>query len=80
MAESSDMAWKLDNEFIPPFVSKDLKWFERDGLETWYRSNKCEESLENTDLHFKNRKIINFDMIKNDISDEKNEAIPASRP
>ena len=71
MAESSDMTWKFDNEFIPPFVSKDLKWFERDRLETWYTSNKCEEFLENTDLHFKNRKIINFDMIKNDISDNK---------
>ena len=71
MAESSDLTWKFDNEFIPPFVSKDLKWFERDRLETWYTSNKCEEFLENTDLHFKNRKIINFDMIKNDISDDK---------
>ena len=71
MAESSDMTWRFDNEFVPPFVSKDLKWFERDGLQTWCRSNKCEELLENTDLHFKNRKINNFDMIKNDISDDK---------
>ena len=71
MTESSDMTWKLDSEFIAPFVSKDLKWFERDRLETWHRSNKCDEFLENTDLHFKNRKIINFDMIKNDISDDK---------
>ena len=69
MAESSDMTWKLDNKFIP--IYQDLKWFERDRLETWYRSNKCEEFLENTDLHFKNRKIINFDMIKNDTSDDK---------
>ena len=71
MAESSDLTRKFGNEFIPPFVSKDLKWIERDRLETWYRSNKCEEILENTDLHSKNRKIINFDMIKNDISDHK---------
>ena len=71
MAESFDMTWKLDNKFIPPFVSKDLKWFERDGLEIWYRSNQCEVFLENTDLHFKSRKIINFDIIKNDISDNK---------
>ena len=54
MAESSDLTRKFDNEFIPPFVSKDLKWIEKDRLETWYRSNKCEEILENTDLHFKN--------------------------
>ena len=71
MAESSDMTWRFHNEFVPPFVSKDLKWFERDELQTWWRSNKCEELLENTDLHFKNRKINNFDMIKNDISDDK---------
>ena len=69
MAESSDMTWKLDNKFIP--IYQDLKWFERDRLETWYRSNKCEEFLENTDLYFKNRKIINLDMIKNDTSDDK---------
>ena len=71
MAESFDMTWKLDSKFIPPFVSKNLKWFERDGLETWYRRNQCEDFLENTDLHFKNRKFINFDMIKNDINDNK---------
>ena len=34
MTESSDMTWKFDNEFILPFVLKDLKCFERDELET----------------------------------------------
>ena len=33
MAES-DMIWKVDNNFVPPFVPKDLKWFKKDGLET----------------------------------------------
>ena len=33
--------------------------------------NKCEEFLSNTDLHFKNRQIVNFDIIKNDV-DKKN--------
>ena len=70
MAES-DMTWKVDNNFVSPFVPKYLKWFEKDELETWFRRNKCEEFLENTDLHFKHRKIINFDVIKNDITDEK---------
>ena len=32
--------------------------------------NKCEEFLNNTDLHFKNRYIVNFDMIKNNPSQE----------
>ena len=71
MAESTDLTWKVDNTFVPPFVSNDLKWFERDGLETWYRRNKCEEFLQDTDSHFKNRKIVNFDMIKNEASDTK---------
>ena len=44
---------------------------QKDGLETRYRRNKCEEFLENTDLHFKQKKIINFDMITNDITDKK---------
>ena len=33
MAES-DLTWKVDNKFVPPFVPNDLKWFEKDGLET----------------------------------------------
>ena len=71
MAESTDLTWKVDNTFVPPFVSNDLKWLERDGLDTWYRRNKCEEFLQDTDSHFKNRKIVNFDMIKNEASDTK---------
>ena len=31
MAES-DMAWKNDSNFVPPFVPKDLKWLKKDGL------------------------------------------------
>ena len=75
MAESNNMTWEFDSKFIPPYISKDLKWYERDGLETWYRRNQCEEFLENTDLEtdldFQKRKIINFDIIKNDISKNK---------
>ena len=36
---------------------------ERDGLETWYRQNKCQEFLENTNKHFEQRKIVNFHLI-----------------
>ena len=32
---------------------------------------KCEEFLNNTDLHFAKRKITNFDIIKNQASDNK---------
>ena len=71
MAESTDLTWKVDNTFVLPFVLNDLKWFERDGLETWYRRNKCEEFLQDTDSHFKSRKNVNFHMIKNEASDTK---------
>ena len=63
MAESS--TWQYDNKFIPTYVSDNLKWFELDRLETWYRENKRDELLEDTDSHFKNRRVVNFDMIKN---------------
>ena len=71
MAESNNITWEFDSKFIPPYISNDLKWYERDGLETCYRRNQCEEFLENTDLHFQKRKIINSDIIKNNISKNK---------
>ena len=71
MAESNDLTWETDNVFIPKYVPDNLKWHEKDELETWYRKNRCEEFLSNTDLHFKNRKIVNFDIIKNDVDKKK---------
>ena len=46
------MTWQFDNTFILPYVPENLKWLERDGLETWYKQSKCREVLENTDVHF----------------------------
>ena len=57
--------WKVDNTFVPKFLPNNLKWYERDGLEMLYLHNKCSEFLEETDSHFKNRKIVNFDIINN---------------
>ena len=44
---------KYDNRYIPKFVPNNLKWYERDGLETWYVQNKCNDFINNTDKHFK---------------------------
>ena len=63
MAESN--TWQYDNIFIPTYVPDNLKWFKRDGLETWYRKNQCDEFLEDTGSHSKNRRVVNFDTIKN---------------
>ena len=37
----------------------------------WYRQIKCEEFLSSTDVNFEKRKIINFDTIKNKVTDKK---------
>ena len=63
MAESNDI--RYDNKYIPSYVPDNLKCFGRDGLETWYKKNKCDDFLTNTDLHLKKMKIVNFDMIRN---------------
>ena len=67
MAEST---WEVNNVFIPKYVPNNLKWYERDGIDTWYLQNKSNEFLENTDLHFKQRKVVNFDIIKNGENDK----------
>ena len=78
MAESNDI--RYDNKYIPSYVPDNLKCFERDGLETWYKKNKCDDFLSNTDLHFEKMKIVNFDMIRNGDKMEPNTAISNDRP
>ena len=70
MAKSNDLTWEADNNFIPKYIPGDLKWYEKDGLDTWYLRNKCEDFLKKTNLHFAKRKVINFDMIKNEVGGE----------
>ena len=65
----------LTNNYIPPFVPQDLKWYERNGLMTWYDQTKCKEFLKNLDNHFENMKIINCDIIN---KKAKGEEIPQS--
>ena len=64
------IAKKFDNKFIPKYVPNDLLWYERNGLDTWYQQNKCDDFLNDTDEHFKTMKIVNFDMIRNEVSEE----------
>ena len=59
MAESNNvMTWESDNIFVPQYVPKNLEWFEKDGLETWYQQNKCKEFLDNADIHFAKEKLL----------------------
>ena len=59
------MAKKIDNTYIPKFVPNNLPWYERDGLNTWYKQNKCNNFLEDPDKNFENLQINNFDLIFN---------------
>ena len=61
----ANSTWKVDNTFVPKFIPSNLKWYEHDGIDTWYLRNKCNRFLEDTNSHFKNRKIVNFDIINN---------------
>ena len=40
-------------------------------MDTWYLQNKSANLLMDTDEHFKKMKVVNFDMIKNEVSQEK---------
>ena len=51
------------NAYIPKFVPKDLPLYERNGLMTWYDQRQCKDFLRDTDKHFREGKIINFDII-----------------
>ena len=51
------------NIYVPKFVPKDLPWYERDGLITQYDQMKCKDFLRNTNNHFREAKIVNFDII-----------------
>ena len=67
----NDLTWQVDNKFISKYISNDLVWYERDGLDTWYLKNKCDDFISNTDIHFEKFKNTHFDIIKNDLTKEK---------
>ena len=69
-SSKNDLKQEVDNKFIPKYIPNDLKWYEKDGLDTWYLKNKCGEFINNTDIYFTNFKITNFDFIKNNVSKE----------
>ena len=59
------MAKKIDNVYITKFVLNNLPWCERDGLNTWYKQNKCKDFPEDPDKHFENLQINNLILIFN---------------
>ena len=61
----------IANKHLPNFVPNKLKWYERDGLLTWYDQIKCERFLGDPERHFNNIKIVNFDIINKWIRGEE---------
>ena len=59
------------NNYVPEYVPKDLPWYERDGLMTWYNQAKCQDFLKNPDKHFKTTKVVNFDIIRREAAGKK---------
>ena len=57
------MASKPTNSYVPKYMPEILPWYERDGLMTWHDQGKCADFLEDTNNHFREAKIINFDII-----------------
>ena len=58
-------------KYVPGFVSYDVKWYERDGLLTWYDQMKYERFLQDVNNHFANIKIVNFEIINKWIKGEE---------
>ena len=51
------------NTYIPPYVSSELKWYERDGLLTYFDRLEYEQFEKNRDEYLQRVKIVNFDII-----------------
>ena len=50
--------------YVSPFVLQDLPWYEHDDLMTWYDQEKCQDFWRDTDRHFNETNIVNFDIIQ----------------
>lgn len=50
------------NSYIPKYVKPDLKWYERDGIMTWYSELKYIEFKSDPQKWFNNVNVKNFDI------------------
>ena len=54
---------KPTNSYVLKYVPENLPWFERDDLMTWHDQGKCSDFLRDRNKHFREAKIVNFDII-----------------
>ena len=57
--------------YVPEYDPSDLPWYRKDDLMTWCDQKKCEDLLRDLKGHFKNMKIVNFDIIRKQAAGEK---------
>lgn len=67
------------NNYIPQYVPDNLPWYERGGLITYINKVKYENFMKDTDKHFENTQIVNFDKIHRQASEEKIDSDPLKR-
>lgn len=58
------------NKCVPDFVDSNLKWYVCDDLLTYIDELKYKEFIRDTDAHFKNEKVVNFNIIHYECRDD----------
>ena len=65
------MSKKSVNKYVPTFAQhSELPWYERDCLMSYFAALECEEFLKDPDSHFKNARVVNFDIIHREYRDD----------
>ena len=49
--------------YIPPYVKENLKWYEKEGLITYFQQLEYKEFKRDRDAYINQTKILNFDII-----------------
>ena len=51
------------SSYIPPYVKENLKWYEKEGLITYFQQLEYKEFKRDRDTYINQTKILNFDII-----------------
>ena len=51
------------SSYIPPYIKDNLKWYEKEGLITYFQQREYQEFKKNRDAYINETKILNFDII-----------------
>ena len=66
ICDESSEPQKYGSEYVPLYISQDLKWFGRDRLMTYIDQLKSQEFAANKEKWFRKQKVFNFDIIYSD--------------